>query len=133
MISWEEDRECLETYYDAYKDWLDFLNIDMSYDEFKEYSKPFDIYRVSLGDEYIGCMMFEPRHSGMVFHMAVLPEFRGRWTHYWKDIKQWMLDKYRVIYGATHVLDTYNSKVLSRAGFRQTEELNNFNWWILWE
>ncbi len=132
MISWSEDRACLSTYYDAYKPWLDFLGIEMSMEEFKEYSKLFESYKVMLSGEYIGCMLFEPKDDGVVFHMAVLPEFKGRWAHHWVKIKKWMLERYGIVYGATHATDRYNSRILSRAGFKKLDRINNFDWWKLW-
>lgn len=132
MYTLKPCKEALKIYYDLYQDWFNFLNLDISYNEFVDFCSDFDIYGLYCNNELKGCIFFEPKDNGVVFHLAMLPEIRGKWSFYWPKIKEWMLDEYQVVFGVAHATDSANNRLLSRAGFKLLHIENNFNWWKLW-
>ena len=132
MYELKPDKDALIIYYNEYEYWFKFLEIDLSYDEFAEWAKDFDIYGLYCDNERKGCIFFEKNDKGFVFHVAMLPEIRGKWSFYWNDIKQWMFGKYSSVYGVAHVSDKANNRILPRAGFKFIETDNDWKWYILW-
>lgn len=132
MYVLKPDKDALKIYFDEYEEWFKFLEIDWSYERFAEWAKNFDIYGLYCDNDLKGCIFFEKNDIGFVFHVAMLPEIRGKWSFYWKDIKKWMLEKYSSVYGVAHVSDRANNKILPRAGFELIKTDNDWKWYRLW-
>lgn len=127
-----ENIDAYDLYYEMYSHWFDEIDMPMTLEESKQLVDGFDIYGIYCDNVIIGCVFFHKLEDGWCFHIAVLPENRGRWAVYWKYLKYWMLARYKTVYTATHIADNVNSKLIAKAGAEYLHTDNYFNWWKLW-
>ncbi len=133
-MDWEirPHKEAVDLYLDEYRYRIDQIAPEMTRKECKKICEEFDVYGLFKGSELAGCLMFEPREDGYVFHIAVRPEHRGKWSFYWDYIRGWMLEKYVIIYGIAPMDDKVKQKLLPRSGFKLIGLDKEIYWYQLW-
>jgi hypothetical protein len=128
MYRLEPCKDSLKIYYDNFN----FRHLDWNYETLYKHCEAFDIYGLYRDNELIGCLFFQPYDDGVILHLAVNTQHRGRWSFHWDAIKEWMLEKYRIVYGVAHVDDVKNNKILKRSGFRLFDKNELVIWYKLW-
>ena len=127
----KENRDALKLYYDEYKPQLDKL-CPISYEDFAEHNKDFDIFGLYNDNNLCGCIYFEVMNNNIFFHVAVDSGVRGKWSFTWPQVKKWMIDRYNQVFSVTHREDAYTNRLIARSGFTYIEATDNFYWWRLW-
>ena len=96
--------------------------LTMDLEAFIDSLKGYDILGLFDNDKPAGMFFYE----GQYLHMAILPEYRGKWAHLFPELLQYGLDKYKKVLARIHKDNIYMQKLAVRAGFSYKTTENEY-------
>lgn len=120
--------DALKIYYEEY-----YGNNNSSFDSYKDFADKRShakIYGLFIRDVLIGCIYFIQKTHGHTFHLAVIPEYRGKWMHYYKKVLDFA-KTFEGLHTAARNEDKHINRLLKSTGFEEINTSNGFTWYKL--